>query len=278
MKLLLTGATGYLGSAVAQELQRRELPWEPLTTRLHEIRAKSLDCTHVIHCAGARRDRANDIGSSNAHGTQQLLAGLTAPARIIFASSRSVYAPSCSDRALTENAPLGPQDEYGVSKLDAEASLRKSTHDFVICRLTTLYGASPMGSCPSFPNQAWRAFEQGLAVNVVSQDCTVDYLWVARAAKTLVACALHQRLPSAVLNVADTPRSLHAFMMNLAKRWQPTARLRFDLPARPRMACLDTRRLQALQLDFGAAREQSPDQSPDQSPVQSRFAKPVSSV
>ncbi len=139
-EILLTGHRGYLGACVAQALRRAGLAFDPLPGRLEEIGANALPHTLVLHCAGALRHRLDRLDSANAQGMRHLLAGLAHRARVIFVSSRAVYAPT--DRPIIdERAELGPRgDAYGSSKLDAERALMSSRHDWLILRPTTLFG------------------------------------------------------------------------------------------------------------------------------------------
>jgi len=242
--ILLTGASGYLGSAVAARLDALDIAWESLPDRLEHIAPGSLPHTRVIHGAGALRHRPQDWQRSNVEGMARLLAGLREPSRIVFASSRSVYAPAAPGVLLGESSPLAPRDGYGASKLAAETLLRESRHDGVACRLTTLFGRAPRGDCPSLPNKAVRSFRNGECVRLVEHDVDVDYLAVSDAARLLVAILLDENVREPAINIAGPRRSLHRLVEHLAANCDKASggapRIVRDYPAGTTMNCLDT--------------------------------------
>ncbi len=253
-RILLTGARGYLGSAVAARLDALAQDWEPLATRLEQVSPSSLTHSVVIHCAGALRNRPGDWQRSNVDGMGQLLAGLREPARVVLASSRSVYGPASADTRLAESFVLAPRDGYGASKLTAEQLLRDSVHMGIRARLTTLFGQAPQGACPSLPNLAVQSFFAGKTVHLVHRDVEVDYLAVADAARLLVALALQPAITAPVINLAGPPRSLHGLMQALAKVYAEASgavpSLAYDFAAGPAWPCLDTGLLARLLPDF----------------------------
>jgi nucleoside-diphosphate-sugar epimerase len=243
-RILLTGARGYLGSAVAARLDALAQDWEPLATRLEQVPPASLAHRVVIHCAGALRHRPADWQRSNVDGTAHLLAGLREPARIVLASSRSVYGPASADTRLAESFVLAPQDGYGASKLAAEDLLRDSAHVAIRARLTALFGHAPHGACPSLPNGAMQSFGEGRTVRLVERDVEVDYLAVADAARMLVELALQPVVTAPVINLAGRPRSLHGLIETLAQVHAETTgdvpSLAYDFVAGQAWPCLDT--------------------------------------
>jgi nucleoside-diphosphate-sugar epimerase len=131
MKILLTGASGYVGGWIASELTRRGMHWKPLKSRLQALR---LDCIEgsdtVIHCAAEHRDQAaitdQLIWETNLIGTENLLkackdAGVN---RFIYIST--IIA---KDKGV-----------YAESKLAAENIVRKYDIDFTIFRPGQLFG------------------------------------------------------------------------------------------------------------------------------------------
>lgn len=254
--LLLTGSNGYLGSAVAARLDALGVAWQALSLRLEAIAQGSLDHSTVIHCAGALRHRPDDWQRSNADGMARLLAGLCRPARIVFASSRSVYAPAPPGELLKESSPLQPRDGYSASKLAAEILLRESRHAGISCRLSTLFGHAPRGECPSLPNQAMQSLRKGERVHLVAQDCEVDYLAVSDAATLLVEIALRTDLRESAINIAGPRRSLHRMIEDLATNCgSDTSSIAHDYPASVAMNCLDTSLLVATVPGFESGKD-----------------------
>jgi nucleoside-diphosphate-sugar epimerase len=78
MKLILTGASGYVGGWIASELNRREINWRPLKSRLLELQLDEIEGSDiVIHCAAEHRTTLNIsdslIWETNLNGTENLL-------------------------------------------------------------------------------------------------------------------------------------------------------------------------------------------------------------
>jgi GDP-4-dehydro-6-deoxy-D-mannose reductase len=128
----------------------------------------------IFHVAGAPRvDTAwNDVVphlQTNVMGTHHLLDSvrrLDLSCRILVVSSALVYQPG--EQPLDENAPLVPQDPYGVSKLAQDELARRACHDegldVVTARPFNHIGPrqEPAFSVASFARQiAW--IEAGLA-------------------------------------------------------------------------------------------------------------------
>ena len=215
--ILLTGAQGYLGGCILAEARRRGLDIRPLEGRLQAIAPRSLDADAVIHCAAARRDRPGDLDASNRLGTQRLLEGLKEGTRIVFVSSRSVYAPSTSP-LVDENAPLGATDPYGVSKRAAERLVAGSGHPFLIFRASALFGTGAGGEGSAFPAEALRRFLRGRPVTLHHPDRLTDYLYVVTFGSFLLD-ALEKGGPwGEIFNAAGPPRSLHGLIRGLGKR------------------------------------------------------------
>lgn len=252
--ILLTGAGGYLGSAVAARLDTLQLDWTPVSVRLDQLAPASLSHAVVIHCAGALRHRPDDWQRSNVDGLSCLLAALRRPARLVMASSRSVYGPAPVGTRLSEDYPLAPYDGYGASKLAAEYLLRDGRHLGISARLTTLFGHAPYGDCRSMPNMAMRSFHRRDVVRLVQQDVTVDYLAVADAARILVEIALRPDITVPVINLAGAPRGLHGLIGSIAEVYTQASGYRpslaYDFAAGHEWPCLDTTQLNRLLPDF----------------------------
>lgn len=165
MKILVTGATGKVGSRLAKRLADRGDDVRALVrdaARAAELRGAGvelakgdlLDATSlaaavrgvdaVVHCAaffrGATPEQAhavNDVGT-------QLLAHAARDAavtRFVFTSTGLVYGPS-GGRLLSEDAPCAPIDAYPLSKLAAERFLLGTEGlDVRVLRLPFVYGA-----------------------------------------------------------------------------------------------------------------------------------------
>jgi UDP-glucose 4-epimerase len=90
----------------------------------HDFTAAADGCDSIVHLAGlsdasASYENPIDFTETNVIGTIRALeAARRTNAPIIIASSQRVYRPAV--RPLSEDAPLGPIDPYGETKLQAE--------------------------------------------------------------------------------------------------------------------------------------------------------------
>jgi UDP-glucose 4-epimerase len=164
MRILLTGATGKVGSRLARRLAQRDHHVRALVRdpdRAAELAsagielvtgdlldhgslvaaARSVDA--VVHCAaffrGATPEQAH---ATNELGTRHLAQAARAAgvARFVFTSTGLVYG-STGGRAVDEDAPCSPAAPYPVSKLAAERFLLALDGlDVRILRLPFVYG------------------------------------------------------------------------------------------------------------------------------------------
>ena len=168
MKIAITGATGFIGSHLAECLAARghevsclvrdpaRGQWlEGLAARL--VRG-DLDCPEalarlvagqdvVVHSAGLTKARTlEEYVRVNVGGTERLLAATHAHAprlhRFVYFSSQAAMGPSTESAPLTEDAPRNPVSNYGKSKSLAERSLqeRAGSIPLTIIRPPVVYG------------------------------------------------------------------------------------------------------------------------------------------
>lgn len=172
MRLLVTGATGFVGRAVVTAFAQRgdavraavrRLPQPPFPERIEVVRhpdlsqrvdwALALDgVDRVIHLAGIAHagggiapglyDRVNHLATAE-------LAAAAARAGIrqfVYVSSIRAQSGPAADHALTERDAATPSDAYGRSKLAAEAAVRAAGVPFTILRPVLIYGPGARGN------------------------------------------------------------------------------------------------------------------------------------
>lgn len=164
-RAFLTGGTGFVGSHVAEELQRRGLAVRALvrsdpkwltglgveTVRgdlsdLHALTEAASGAEVVIHAAAlTRAPSLETLRAANVDGTLRLLDACASaperPGRVVIVSSLAAVGPS-GDGPLAEDAPLRPISNYGRSK--AEMEERVAAHPIAdrvtIVRPPAVYG------------------------------------------------------------------------------------------------------------------------------------------
>lgn len=172
-KILITGASGFIGSFIVEEALRRDMEvWaavRPTSSkrylqdeRIHFINLDLSDperlkqqlqghqFQYVVHAAGATKClNRNDFFSINTDGTRHLADALIALhmplKRFVFISSLSVFGAVREQQPyteITEHDTPEPNTAYGQSKLKAEQYLDSIGNDFpyIILRPTGVYG------------------------------------------------------------------------------------------------------------------------------------------
>ena len=182
MNVLLTGASGFLGSRIYAELNRihtvttlgrtpvaaRHITAD-LTKRLPSLAHASFD--YVVHAAGKVHSTPRTAAERaayecvNVQGTIRLLAALermpTRPKAIIHISTVLVYG-RWSGYMLDEDTSLGATDAYGLSKVRAEIAVREWGDRTGVCvtilRLPLVVAESPNGNVAVLMNAIRRGY------------------------------------------------------------------------------------------------------------------------
>lgn len=173
MKILITGATGFVGAALVQKINslydtialvRAQSSLLPLTVQ--QLVANNIfkaklpsDIDVIIHLAGRAHilneqtpDPLAEFRKVNVDGTLQLARQALDKKvkRFIFMSSIGVNGSVTSQQPFTEDATPQPHADYAVSKLEAEEALKKlfagSDTELVIIRPPLVYAAHAPGN------------------------------------------------------------------------------------------------------------------------------------
>lgn len=177
MRVLVTGASGFIGTALVRRLMAEGIDvrgtWrrdpEPTIARVEWRRLSQIDsaagwrdlasgCEVVIHLAAlthqtgtAGTGRWPEFWRVNVELTRILAQASRAAGvrRLIFVSSVGAICAR-SEECVDENSPCMPQEDYGRSKLEAERALQLelegSVVDWCILRLPLVYGPGNPGN------------------------------------------------------------------------------------------------------------------------------------
>lgn len=175
MIALVTGATGFVGSHVAETLLARGdrvrcLVRKPDRARrlaergatlvegsLEDERAiaAALQGVNVVyHVAGLTAARSEaEFFAVNEHATRRLLQHCDSAARLtrfVYVSTQAAVGPSGPGERTPEDAPCAPLTSYGRSKLAGERAVRESAVGWVIARPPVVYGPRDVNFLPLF--------------------------------------------------------------------------------------------------------------------------------
>lgn len=181
MKLLLTGANGFLGKIIVRRLEKRcqiiklsrnSDDYQVFLDKEVPVFLETFDL--VVHSAGKAHSTPKTETEKrrfyevNVVGTENLLKGLETaviPKQFVFISSVSVYGQE-SGTQIVEEHKLEAKDAYGLSKIEAEELVIKwcKRHNVVctILRLPLLVGEYPPGNLGAMV----RGIEKGYYFNI----------------------------------------------------------------------------------------------------------------
>ncbi|MEX2162129.1 MAG: NAD-dependent epimerase/dehydratase family protein [Anaerolineales bacterium] len=237
MNFLITGAAGFLGSALANQLSReghlvRGLDdlssGEPqaLFEDVHFTRGdvndrpklwsllQDIDC--VYHLAARVRVAESllyprEYNEVNVGGTVSLMEAMrdVGVRRVVFASSGAVYGDQ-HEQPLREDAAPNPRSPYAVSKLASEYYVRTIGSlwgiETVCLRIFNAYGPGqhlPPSHPPVVPNWLRQAVRGGSLVVHGDGKQTRDFIYVNDVVRALTAAATAPDVNQLVINVGS---------------------------------------------------------------------------
>lgn len=166
MKILLTGANGFLGKFIKEHIQQnhileslgRSIGGEYTCDLAREVPELRNDIDVLIHAAGKAHqtpkteEQSREFYKVNVQGTANLLKALESscpPKSLIFISTVAVYGIK-EGNLINEDTPLLAKDPYGHSKIQAEQLVQEwCKKQEVICtilRLPLIVGSNPPGN------------------------------------------------------------------------------------------------------------------------------------
>lgn len=214
-KVLITGTSGYLGAAMFEAF-KQIASTNSLNCRLEEIERGSLDYDLVIHCAGALRHRHSEHHLANVEGTKKLLEGLATKTKIVYISSKSIYGTK-TDGTVSELINPLPDESYGISKFRGELEIRRSKHNYLILRASTLFGLGHRRLGPAYPDIALEKLLGGENISLFIPDVEQEYLYVQDLVNITQKLIQNEQNWNQIFNVAGEKRSLHELMYLIQK-------------------------------------------------------------
>jgi nucleoside-diphosphate-sugar epimerase len=246
MRVLLTGASGFVGSHILDRLCAHKIPTVALlrstsdkrfiqhNLKAAEERSGSIDdpaslrqalagVTHVIHCAGSTRARrSSDFYETNRMGTRNVVDAVNAHCgdvkRLVHISSLAANGPATASRPAKEDDKPTPVSVYGKSKLEGELEVSNNCQvDFTILRPPAVYGPRDQGFLSMF--QAVKAHL--LPCPAEGQELSLVY--VKDLAAGVVSCLESPKAAGKTYFVAAaevvTPRKMAQEIASQMNRW-----------------------------------------------------------
>lgn len=240
-RILVTGASGFLGAAVAEQLQRENIPvrrtgrsgehdsltdYWPADLRYSTALPEMLSgVTGIVHCAGLahqfgpHKPHDSRYYGINCEATEQLARTAAAQGvqRFVFVSSVSVYGPSQETAPRNEEAVPHPVGAYAKSKREAEIRLLRIAAEtglqVFILRMGTLYGEGDPGNVGRLMN----TIRQGRFLMIGPGTNRKSLLHRDDAAQACVRAVLHPtNRPAGIWNITAGHHSMKEIVENLA--------------------------------------------------------------
>jgi UDP-glucose 4-epimerase len=251
MNFLITGAAGFLGSALANHLAREghqvrglddlsKGDPQALSPDVHFTRGdvndrpklwtllQEVDCVYHLAARVSVPESVlypREYNAVNVGGTVSLMEAMrdVGVRRVILASSGAVYGDQ-GEQPLKESATPDPYSPYAVSKIAAEYYVRTIGKlwgiDTVCLRIFNAYGPGqhlPPSHPPVVPHFLRQALRGGTLVVHGDGHQTRDYVYVDDVVSAMVAAATAPNIHGAIINVGSgTETSIRELVKRVA--------------------------------------------------------------
>lgn len=153
MRIGVTGSSGFLGSHLIKALRRLTDAEVTVLQRnssknfppISQLKSFVQNLNLIYHVAGVNRGTDEEILKGNVETTFNLIEAIkrikTLPPRVVFTSSSQVYKPLAQPRkVINESHKVEPATLFGVTKKTAEDLIRLSGFEYIILRISNVYG------------------------------------------------------------------------------------------------------------------------------------------
>lgn len=241
MTILLTGASGFLGSQIKNVCEKnnnvqtlgRQNTNDIICDLSKEIPSIE-NINVVIHAAGKAHvypkteAEIKAFFDVNVVGTKHLLQSLenNPISKFIFVSSVSVYGLG-KGNMIDEQTPLKGNTPYAISKIQAEELIenwcKKRNIDFLIVRLPLIVGPNPLGNLGKMIN----AIQNGKYVRIAKGNARKSMVLADDVAKLFNDWITTEKRVSGIYNLTDNFHPTfyeleEALKLKFNKKWIPT--------------------------------------------------------
>ena len=229
MKILVTGATGFVGQYLTERLTQDNTDFIACSRRLLALQPNNyivmpdfndeagwhnllLGCDAVIHLAArvhVIKEKADDALAEfykvNVQSTQSLAeaAAKAGVKRFVFVSSIKVNGEFTESQPFSENDTPQPKDAYAISKWQAEKALRKiekeTGMEVVILRPPLIYGAGVKANFASL----LKLVDKALPLPFGSINNKRSLIYLGNFVDAIVTCAKHPNAGGQTFLVSD---------------------------------------------------------------------------
>ena len=258
MRVLVTGATGFVGGAVVSALTERghivraclrgpvvcgaqeqaiigdigpETEWQDALAGIDAV-VHLAARVHVMHETVV--DPLSAFRRVNVEGTRALAeaAAKAGVKRLVFLSSIKVNGEATGPRAFDAKDPIAPKDPYGVSKAEAESALHeiaaRTSMEVVIMRPPLVYG--PGVRANFLRMMTW--LDRGVPLPFGAVDNRRSLVFLGNLADALVSCVEHPEAANQTFLVSDSEDlSTSSLLRRLGQAMGRPARLFFMPPS-----------------------------------------------